>query len=106
MFASSLALIGGSVPTYAARDPLSDLFGGYGSPTAMTGFGCFMAVASVVVGLLLLIFAIYCHWRICAKAGYSGALSLIMLIPLIGPIILLLIIAFGNWPISRQSEKK
>lgn len=44
------------------------------------------------------IFIVFLFWRICEKAGHSGALSLITLIPGIGMLILLCILAFGTWP--------
>ena len=49
--------------------------------------------------LILLIAAIW--WKIFAKAGYSGLMGLLMFIPIIN-IILLLILAFGEWPIHRE----
>jgi hypothetical protein len=52
-----------------------------------------------IVALILFFIAIW--WKIFAKAGYSGALSLLMFIPLVN-FILLLILAFGEWPIHRE----
>jgi hypothetical protein len=40
-------------------------------------------------------------WRIFAKAGYSGARSLLLLFPVINVIIFLLF-AFSEWPIQRR----
>ncbi|MCX5675669.1 MAG: hypothetical protein NTX87_11745 [Planctomycetota bacterium] len=57
-------------------------------------------VAFAIVGLIVLafiIFAIVCWWKIFAKAGYSGALGLLLLVPF-GELIMLLILAFGKWP--------
>ena len=44
-------------------------------------------------------------WRILDKAGYSGALSLLLLIPFVNGIIflvLLAILAFSEWPARTQ----
>ncbi len=41
-------------------------------------------------------------WRIVSKAGYSGALSFLLLIPLVN-IILLWVFAFVKWPIEKSS---
>ncbi len=68
----------------------------------LAGLGCFAMAIFAVFGLAILAFMVYCWWRICAKAGYSGAMSLLLLIPGIGPLILVLILAFGNWPITRD----
>ena len=41
-------------------------------------------------------------WKICTKAGFSGALSLLILVP-IGNIFLLFYLAFAEWPALRNS---
>ena len=63
--------------------------------------GCIGMFLAVVLPLAIFAFFIYCCWRICAKAGYTGALSLLNLIPGIGGIIFIIILAFGDWPIRR-----
>jgi uncharacterized membrane protein YhaH (DUF805 family) len=60
--------------------------------------GC-AGIAGVIFVLAICVFSIYCYWRICAKAGYSGAMALLCLVPGVGAIILMCILAFGNWPI-------
>lgn len=69
------------------------------------------AAASVVAGLVfvyiivivaLVAFSIWVYWRIFSKAGYNGALSLLNFIPGVGPLICVLILAFGRWPIEDQ----
>jgi hypothetical protein len=47
-------------------------------------------------------FGIFVMWRILSRAGYSGALSFLMLIPGIGALIIFLMLAFGEWPILRE----
>ena len=39
-------------------------------------------------------------WRIAKRAGFSGALSLLMLIPVVN-IVLLWVFAFITWPVER-----
>jgi len=55
-----------------------------------------------ILGIAIFIFFIWCYWKICAKAGYSGALSLLNLVPIVGSIIVVCILAFGNWPINTN----
>ncbi|HEX9372592.1 MAG TPA: hypothetical protein VF897_16390 [Roseiflexaceae bacterium] len=55
----------------------------------------------IIVGVVTIIFLVSIWWKIFAKAGYSGALSLLMFIPVVN-FILLLILAFGEWPIHRE----
>lgn len=64
----------------------------------LAGFACVYIVVVVVVTALF----IFCLWRIFSKAGYSGAMALIGLIPGLGPLICLCILAFGNWPILQN----
>ena len=60
------------------------------------------ALFYVVLLLGIIVFSIWIYWRIFAKAGFSGALSLLNLIPGIGQLICVLILAFGRWPIEDQ----
>jgi hypothetical protein len=55
----------------------------------------------LLVCLGLLILGIVVNWQIAEKAGFSGAMSLLMLIPLVN-FIVLLVFAFTEWPIQRQ----
>jgi len=73
---------------------------------ALAAIGYLSSEAIWAISLAIFVFVVYCHWRICSKAGYSGALSLLTLVPLIGSIILMLILAFGKWPIKRQRGRK
>jgi len=65
------------------------------------------AVAAMFAGSFLLVWIAFfvlflvINWRIAAKAGYAGALSLLMLIPVFN-FIVLLIFAFGKWPLEEQ----
>ena len=56
-----------------------------------------MAPAFILIGLVLVAIYIIPLWRICTKAGLSGPLSLIALIPGVGKLITLYIIAFSDW---------
>lgn len=40
-------------------------------------------------------------WKIFSKAGYNAALSLPMVIPIVG-IVLLFFLAFSEWPIEKK----
>ena len=58
-------------------------------------------LVSSLVGLVGFIFAIIVYWRIFAKAGYSGAMGLLMFVPIVN-IVMLCVLAFGEWPIYRE----
>ncbi len=44
------------------------------------------------------------YWRIFGKAGFSPALSLLMIIPLVN-LIMLYYLAFAEWPSLKQDQK-
>jgi hypothetical protein len=71
---------------------------------ASHGFNIIVMLFALLLGLFSLLFAIIVWWRICSKAGYSGVLGLLMLVPLAN-IILLLVLAFGNWPIEEELRR-
>jgi len=61
----------------------------------MAGMGAFF----LFFGLIVTAFFIFCLWRIFTKAGMAGALSLILIIPGIGPLIVVCLLAFGDWKV-------
>jgi hypothetical protein len=60
-----------------------------------------LIVYFLIIAVMIAVF-IWIYWRIFAKAGYNGALALLNLIPGVGPLICILILAFGRWPIEDQ----
>jgi hypothetical protein len=65
----------------------------------LLAFGC---AFWIVFLLVLMAFPVFCFWRIFTKAGYAGAMALIWLIPGVGPLIVICILAFGEWPIHKH----
>ncbi|HEY2474600.1 MAG TPA: hypothetical protein VGI19_07325 [Candidatus Cybelea sp.] len=65
----------------------------------------FLASFLLIYGIVLVAlvaFTIWVYWRIFAKAGYNGAMSLLNLIPGIGPLICMIVLAFGRWPVEDE----
>jgi hypothetical protein len=54
----------------------------------------FLFIGHLLLSLLLIIPT----WRICQRAGFSGALSLLHLVPIIGSFIVMAVLAFSSWP--------
>ncbi len=54
-----------------------------------------------VVILVSLVFGVIIYWRIASKAGYAGAMSLLMFVPFVNFIIIIMF-AFTEWPIERR----
>ena len=53
---------------------------------------------------ITMVLPVIAFWQICSKAGFSGALGLLMLVP-IANIILPLYIAFAQWPALRGDSQ-
>jgi uncharacterized membrane protein YhaH (DUF805 family) len=66
---------------------------------AMAGLGLGIILFGAIFFLAVLAFFIFIYWRIFTKAGLSGPLSLLVLIPGIGPIIVPCILAFADWKV-------
>ncbi|MBM3642839.1 MAG: hypothetical protein FJX02_00645 [Alphaproteobacteria bacterium] len=55
--------------------------------------------------LLLALLLIVPTWRICRRAGFSGAVSLFHLVPGIGLFIVLAVLAFSQWPAGESRRQ-
>lgn len=75
-----------------------------GSNAAAASFVAVFVIAYIVFICALLALSIWIHWRILAKAGYNGALSLLILTG-IGGLIIVLLLAFGHWPIEDELDR-
>lgn len=57
-----------------------------------------LGLAEAVVLLLLYVLPLYLFWRVFGKAGMTPAVALVCLVPGVGYLLSLLILAFGRWP--------
>jgi len=55
----------------------------------------FGSIVGAVIGTLLVLVPL---WRVCGRAGFPSALSLLILVPGIGVLIVLCVLAFATWP--------
>jgi uncharacterized membrane protein YhaH (DUF805 family) len=65
---------------------------------ALAGLGVGIILVIVLVVLAFVVFWVYLHWRIFTKAGMSGPLALLLLVPF-GTLIVPCILAFGDWKV-------
>ncbi len=72
-----------------SEEEIAGLFGGL--------FGCGIMLAVVA-------FAVLVWWKIFSKAGYPGALGLLMLVPLVN-LGMMAFLAFARWPIQEELER-
>ncbi|OHB51563.1 MAG: hypothetical protein A2Y10_11845 [Planctomycetes bacterium GWF2_41_51] len=56
-----------------------------------------------VFGLAVILFKLFLWWKIFSKAGYSGAFAFLILVPFVGNLIVLCVLAFSNWPILSRA---
>ncbi len=75
--------------------------GGPGAPFLNASTLAIIILISSLVSLVGIIFAVIVYWQIFAKAGYSGAMGLLMFVPIVN-IVMLCVLAFGEWPIYRE----
>ncbi len=59
-----------------------------------------MMLFIIVIVCALTVFFVWLFWRVFTKTGMNPALGLLCLVPSIGPLICLLILAFSRWPIE------
>jgi hypothetical protein len=69
------------------------------SGAAAAGFASLFA-SIACVGVALTVFFVWLFWRLFARTGQNGALGLLCLIPSIGPLICIMMLAFSRWPIE------
>jgi intracellular septation protein A len=69
----------------------------------MSIFAALMAVYAVVI-ILALIVVIIPTWFICKKAGFSPWLSLIVIVPF-GGLVLLYVLAFAEWKVVPAPQQ-
>jgi len=63
-----------------------------------------MPIASVIAALLGVVVIIWPAWRICSRAGFPGALGLLIVVPLLN-LVLLYVLAFAEWPALRNQKR-
>jgi len=63
------------------------------------GLGAGIIIAGLLFALAIFAFFVFIFWRILTKAGFAGPLALLLLIPGLGQLILLCILAFGEWKV-------
>jgi len=64
----------------------------------LIGLGTLVVLGILAAHFLVALVLIVPTWRICARAGFSGALSLLLLVPVIGGFVVMAILAFSDWP--------
>ena len=61
-----------------------------------------LAIGHLLLALLLVIPT----WRIFMRAGFPGALALLHLVPVVGLLVVMAILAFNDWPAGEAPQAK
>lgn len=61
-------------------------------------------MGNIFFWLVALVLVIVPLWRICGRAGFNPALSLLAVIPLLGFLIVAAVLGFAPWP-AQQTKK-
>jgi uncharacterized membrane protein YhaH (DUF805 family) len=59
----------------------------------------------MLFGLAVLAFMVFLFWRILTRAGFAGPLALLVLFPGIGSLVVLCILAFGEWKVVPAPQQ-
>ena len=62
-------------------------------------------MSGVIGSLIALAMIIAPLWRICGRAGFNPALSLFVIIPIIGNLIISGVLGFAEWPSSKAGRE-
>ena len=84
---------GGTFHNWESLSP----YGGSGGAEFVAQMMAFVAMVAFV-GIALTAFQVWLFYRIFTKAGYNGWWSLLSLIPGVGLLVVLLVLAFDRWP--------
>lgn len=60
----------------------------------------------LIFTIIFAILVIVPLWRICSRAGFNGALSLLAIVPWLGIVIIGAILSFSTWPVKANTTKE
>jgi hypothetical protein len=76
--------------------------GGQQPPQDLTGLFA-GGIFGLIIGLVMLVVMLWIWGRIFHKAGFSGWLALLLLIPIVN-LVLIIWFAFAEWPLERRAK--
>ena len=58
-------------------------------------------IIAIILYVAIIAFFIFCWWKIWSKAGFNGAWSLLMIVPIVG-FIAFIYFTFSDWPVHKR----
>ena len=71
----------------------------------MFGIGPAELTIIAIIVFISIVIVILPYWKIYSKAGFSGWLSITMIIPLLN-VVMLFYLAFADWPVLKNHRNK
>lgn len=63
-----------------------------------------MKTAPILNYLLIVALTFYPAWRILKRAGFNSSWAICTFVPALGPLILILLLAFSDWPVLKKEK--
>jgi ABC-type spermidine/putrescine transport system permease subunit II len=60
---------------------------------------------TIIIGIVLTILFVIPLWRIFQRAGMHPAMSLLAMLPLVGPVVVMAVLAWSDWPRLSASPR-
>jgi uncharacterized membrane protein len=62
-----------------------------------------IGIVALLLWIAVTVFMVIASWRIFSRAGYAGALGLLMFVPIVN-LVMLYVLAFREWPIYKELQ--
>lgn len=72
--------------------------------TALAGIGGIVLILALLAWGVFSLLLIVPTWRICTRAGLSGAIALFHLVPFVGSLVVLCVLGFSTWPAGEADR--
>lgn len=63
-------------------------------------------MGDLVWSVILAVLVVVPLWRVCGRAGFSPALSLLAIIPWLGLLIIAAVLGFSEWPALKNHRSR
>jgi hypothetical protein len=63
-------------------------------------------MSDLVWSVILAVLVVVPLWRICGRAGFSPALSLLAIIPWLGFLVVAAVLGFADWPTLKNRQPR
>ncbi len=65
-----------------------------------------MKFSDLISYIISVAITFYPTWRILKRTGFNPTIALLILIPVLGPLVIVLILAFRDWPVLKNRTER